>query len=60
MGIILGEPDGILALGAIVARELYGAVVPVVALDPSHYRTLRPGAEVRIDGAAVSQVLTSR
>jgi predicted aconitase with swiveling domain len=28
--IVLLEPDAILALGAIVARELYGTVVPVV------------------------------
>lgn len=28
--IVLGEPDPILALGAIVARELYGATIPVV------------------------------
>ena len=28
--IVLGEPDPILALGAIVARELYGRTIPVV------------------------------
>jgi len=34
--IVLGEADPILALGAIVARELYGKVTPVVvAADPS-------------------------
>lgn len=55
-GIVLREPDGIVALGAIVARELYGAVVPVVALDARRYGTLRPGAAIRIDG----QTLTIR
>ena len=30
VAIVLAEPDPILALGAIVARELYGKVVPVV------------------------------
>jgi predicted aconitase with swiveling domain len=59
-GIILREPDGIVALGAMVARELYGTVVPVVALDPRHYRMLRSGAEVLIDGTAVSQAPTRR
>jgi predicted aconitase with swiveling domain len=59
-GIILREPDGIVALGAMVAREMYGAVVPVVALDPRHYRMLRSGAEVLIDGTAVSQAPTRR
>lgn len=53
-GIILREPDGIVALGAIVARELYGAVVPVVTLDPRHYGALRSGAAIRIDGRTVS------
>ncbi len=33
LGIILGEPDEILVVGAIVARELYGTVCPVVLLD---------------------------
>jgi predicted aconitase with swiveling domain len=31
--IVLGEPDPILALGAIVARELYGRTIPVVVSD---------------------------
>jgi predicted aconitase with swiveling domain len=43
--IVLGEADPILALGAIVARELYGKVTPVVvATDPS----LRTGRVARI------------
>lgn len=53
-GIILREPDGIVALGAIVARELYGAVLPVVALDSRNYEMLRSGAAIRIDGRTVS------
>jgi predicted aconitase with swiveling domain len=32
-GVLLGEPDPIIALGAIVAGELYGRRVPVVVLD---------------------------
>ena len=31
--IVLGEPDPILALGAIVARELYGHTIPVLVGD---------------------------
>ena len=43
--IVLGEADPIFALGAIVARELYGKVTPVVvATDPS----LRTGRVARI------------
>lgn len=33
--VILLEPDPILALGAIVARELYGRAIPVVVADAS-------------------------
>jgi predicted aconitase with swiveling domain len=37
--IVLAEADPILALGAIVARELYGAIVPVVVASPMGIRT---------------------
>jgi predicted aconitase with swiveling domain len=33
--VVLAEPDAILALGAIVAAELYGVEVPVVVADVS-------------------------
>lgn len=56
--IILREPDGIIALGAIVARELYGVAVPVVTLDPTSYNELRAGGALQIHasigGASVS------
>ena len=43
--IVLGEADPILALGAIVARELYGKATPVVvAADPS----LRTGRVAKV------------
>jgi predicted aconitase with swiveling domain len=46
--IVLREPDPILALGAIVARELYGARIPVVvAQDP-----ITTGRDVRITATA--------
>ena len=45
---MLGEVDPILALGAIVARELYGKVTPVVvATDPS--LPIQTGADVVVD-----------
>jgi predicted aconitase with swiveling domain len=37
--IVLSEPDPILALGAIVARELYGRSVPVVVITDPDVRT---------------------
>ncbi len=44
--IVLAEPDPILALGAIVARELYGRAVPVVV--------------ARVAGIRVGDVVTVR
>jgi predicted aconitase with swiveling domain len=44
--VVLREPDPILALGAIVARELYGIVVPVVVTGAP------PPAEARVRVAA--------
>jgi predicted aconitase with swiveling domain len=43
--IVLGEADPILALGAIVARELYGTVVPVVV---ARIEGIRAGDAVRV------------
>jgi predicted aconitase with swiveling domain len=44
-GIILGEPDRIIALGALVAAELYGRTVPVVVADAP---PIRRGGSVRV------------
>ncbi len=46
--IILREPDGIIALGAIVARELYGAAPPVVVLS-ADYDLIDDGRTTEID-----------
>ena len=43
--IVLREPDPIVALGAIVARELYGVAVPVVVADAA----FASGARVTVD-----------
>jgi len=43
--IVLAEPDPILALGAIVARELYGLAIPVVVSDA---RDVHDGDQVTI------------
>lgn len=53
--IVLREPDRIVALGAIVARELYGRRVPVVQLDEAAYGRLEriaDGQYVRVSTAA--------
>ena len=53
--IILLRTDPILALGAIVADELYGRSLPVVTLDEEAFRTIREGDRVTIepDGTVV-------
>jgi predicted aconitase with swiveling domain len=42
-GIVLREADRILALGALVAAELYGTVCPVLVAAEDVYRSIRPG-----------------
>ena len=46
--ILLGEPDLILAIGAVVAEELYGVVVPVVVLGALELKSIADGAALRI------------
>jgi len=47
--LILKEPDAILALGAIVARELYGVQTPIVILPAAEYADIRDGTRIRVD-----------
>ena len=58
--IVLREPDGIIALGAIVARELYGVATPVVALGDLAYGRIADGETLRVlaeeDGASIHTV----
>lgn len=46
--ILLGQPDLILAVGAAVAEELYGVVIPVAVLAPEVLAGIPDGAEVGI------------
>jgi predicted aconitase with swiveling domain len=50
--IVLREPDGIVALGAIVARELYGTRTPVIVMDGDAYDALESGTIVEVHGLA--------
>jgi predicted aconitase with swiveling domain len=47
--IVLAEVDPIIALGAIVARELYGVAVPVLVADGSAFLSSEP---IRVAAAA--------
>jgi predicted aconitase with swiveling domain len=48
LAILLGEPDEILVVGAVVARELYGVDCPVLLLDPAAYARAAACASVAI------------
>jgi predicted aconitase with swiveling domain len=47
-GIILGEPDEIIAVGALVAAELYGIAIPVVVASTLAYTAIRDGDRVSL------------
>jgi hypothetical protein len=42
-GIVLGEPDHIIAMGALVAAELYAVTVPVAVADRAAFVAIRDG-----------------
>ena len=50
--IVLGEPDPILALAAIVAAELYGTAVPVVVADATTYAAIADGGQILVEADA--------
>ena len=54
--IVLGEPDPILALGAIVGRALYGIGVPVVVADRAAYLRVAAWRRARVDGSDLRSV----
>lgn len=47
-GILLGEADLILAVGAAVAEELYGVQVPIVVVPPDELAAVEDGQRVAI------------
>ncbi len=53
--ILLRQSDGILALGAIVAEELYGVVLPMVLVDRATFNTVAASdvAEISATGAII-------
>jgi predicted aconitase/predicted aconitase with swiveling domain len=46
--ILTAEPDTILALGAAVAREMYGTAPPVVVLEAAEYKRIQTGDWVMV------------
>jgi uncharacterized protein len=56
--VILVEPDVIVALGSIVAAELYGAEVPVVSVSPEVMAALGSGQRVDVRASSESAEIT--
>jgi uncharacterized protein len=50
---IMLEADPILALGAVVAAELYGRTVPVVVVDATTYQHITAGDLATVEASAV-------
>jgi predicted aconitase with swiveling domain len=57
--ILLREVDPIIVLGALVAQELYGVELPVVALGEEDYRSLSQGDVVSVDATGDPATLQS-
>lgn len=47
-GIVLGAPDDIIAIGTLVAAELYGVSIPVVVASATTFGTIRNGEEIKL------------
>ena len=56
VAVILSRPDPIIALGAILAEELYGLVVPVVIVGEEDRCRIMDGDSVKIDRDGVVTV----
>lgn len=55
--IVLARPDAIVALGAVVAGELYGSAPPVVVLDPDDHRRIAAGDHVEVEASEAGAVV---
>lgn len=58
IAILLLETDPIVVLGALVARELYGASVPVARLSAESYGKLSSGARVSVSVSGESVAIS--
>ena len=52
--IVLGEVDGIVALGALVAFELYGLTCPVAVVNEDAYRACSTASAIEIKAGTVT------
>ena len=47
-GIVLGEPDEIIAIGSVVAAELYGGEIPVVVVTAEALASIADGEPIEL------------
>jgi uncharacterized protein len=47
-GIVLGEPDDIIVIGALVAAELYGMQLPVIVASSAAHGAIANGEEISL------------
>ena len=57
-GIILTEPDGIIATGALVAAELYDARMPIVTVNKEAYLSIEDGVDASISMSGDEALIT--
>jgi len=50
---VLHERDEIIALGSLVAEEVYGLVTPVVVVDPIDVADLQTGRQVQVGNGSI-------
>jgi len=55
-GLVTDRPDVFLTLASVVAEEMYGRAVPIVALRPDDFRALATARELRIDHSTLSVI----
>ncbi len=51
--LLLRQPDAILALGVVVAQELFGQAIPIVSLGPEGFDKVSGAAFAAVDGGVV-------
>ncbi len=52
-GLVMDRPDVFLTLASIVAEEMYGQVVPIIALNADDFASLKSGSRLRIENETI-------
>ena len=55
-GIVLGEADEIVLIGALVAEELYGFTCPIVVAEPNVYTSIATGQTITIGSGGLISI----